>query len=113
MPVPTITYAQSVWLGALEWCESRGVPHAVNKVDRDGTPSFYSFQFKPSTFEYYALKYDVVSRETLEADFETYLASSTQQRKVVEQMLLHYDEITWTTQFPDCIKNKIGMPPRY
>ena len=35
----------------------------------------------------------------------------TTQRKVVEQMVLHRDEINWQKQFPWCVK-KLGRPPK-
>lgn len=112
---PVLTHAQEVWISALEWCESRGKPSAVNAVDRDGTPSYYSFQFKPDTFLYFGIKYGILlPDETTETEaFKNAFASHMMQRSVVEQMVLHYDEIEWTNQFPDCIIRKIGMPPRY
>lgn len=112
-PVPTISYAQNVWKNALEWCESRGVPSAVNKVDRDGTASYYSFQFKPSTFRAYGEMYEVIPKDLTDEEVHELMASSTMQHKVVDQMILHYKDINWRQQFPDCINNKIGMPPRY
>lgn len=103
---PTLTHAQEVWISALEWCESRGKPTAINKVDRDGTPSYYSFQFKPSTFDMFAAKYGI----------EGTIDSHAAQRAIVEAMVLD-PEITdaeWRDrQFPDCISRKIGLPPRY
>lgn len=99
--VPSVTHAQLVWSYALEWCESRGNPEAVNPKDNDGTPSYYAFQFKPDTFALFAGLYGVTGA------FEDYDA----QRAVIEQMLLHYDQIDWPRQFPGCIR-KIDMPPR-
>lgn len=101
--VPTLTHAQQVWKGALEWCESRGKIGAVNPKDRDGTPSYGSFQFKPSTLQYYAEKYNVPTA-TSTMDYAT-------QSAVVDQMILHRAEIDWSWQFPDCVK-RLGYPPR-
>lgn len=100
---PQITHAQDTWMRALEWCESQGIPGAVNPKDRDGTPSYSSWQFKPSTLDYYAEKYGVATTTVMDREV---------QKAVLEQMLLHYDEINWRQQFPDCINRKIGMPPR-
>lgn len=99
---PALSHAQEVWLGALEWCESRGNPVAVNKVDRDGTPSYGAFQFKPDTLWYFADLYGIEK----DPDYMLY----GQQRAVVEAMVLHRKEISWSTQFPDCVK-KLGAPP--
>lgn len=41
----------------LENCESNHIAWAVNPKDRDGTPSYGAYQFKPSTLLYYAKKY--------------------------------------------------------
>lgn len=100
-PKPTLTHSQEVWLHSLEWCESRGNPAAINKMDRDGTPSYGAFQFKPSTLDYYADMYGVATTTLM--DYET-------QRAVVEQMILHRGEINWSQQFPDCVK-RLGSPP--
>lgn len=97
----TLTHQQDVWVSALEWCESQGNSDAVNPKDLDGTPSYGSFQFKPSTLEMFAKKYGVATTTLM--DYET-------QRKVVEQMVLHRDEIKWEKQFPWCVK-KLGRPP--
>lgn len=101
--MPTLTHAQQVWKGALEWCESRGKTGAINPKDRDGTPSFGGFQFKPSTLQYYAEKYNVPTA-TSTMDYAT-------QSAVVDQMILHRAEIDWSWQFPDCVK-RLGYPPR-
>lgn len=98
---PTLTHAQDVWLGALEWCESRGDPSAINKKDRDGTPSYGAFQFKPSTLILYAKQYGLEATSTM--DYRT-------QRKVVEAMVLDQARINWNQEFPDCVK-RLGKPP--
>ena len=101
-PERKLTHAQEVWLGALEWCESNGNIAAINPDDLDHTPSWGAFQFKPSTLDYYAAKYGVATTTLM--DYKT-------QRAVVEQMVLHRDEIKWTQQFPWCVK-KLGLPPK-
>lgn len=47
--VPRFSHQQEIWMAALEWCESRGNNSAINWYDKDGTASYYAFQFKPGT----------------------------------------------------------------
>lgn len=115
---PKLTHRQEVWIGALEWCESQGKTDAVNPEDLDGTPSYGAFQFKPSTFFYYGEKYGVVyfqsTGENTEADEKAMIEQTKNyehQKKIVEQMVLHRDEIRWDRQFPGCVK-KLGWPPK-
>ena len=119
---PQLTHAQDTWMRALEGCESRGIPEAVNPEDRDGTPSYGAWQFKPDTFWYYAELYDVDTPNLQEqidtepvVDGKQSLTSPSFDRKyqrlVLKQMILHRDEIKWTQQFPDCVR-KLGLPPR-
>jgi len=100
--VERITHAQETWMRALEWCESHGVPEAVNPMDRDGTPSYGAWQFKPSTLDYYAELYDVATTSVKDRDV---------QEAVLTQMILHRDEINWRQQFPDCVNRFVGLPP--
>lgn len=101
-PAPALTHAQEVWKGALEWCETQGKVGAINPKDRDGTPSYYAFQFKPETFALYAKLYGITG--TLD-DYDA-------QSAIVSQMILHADSIDWEQQFPVCV-HKLGRPPRY
>ena len=118
-PVPVVapdpykvTHAQDTWIRALEWCESSGVETAVNKKDLDGTPSYYSFQFKPDTLKSYGIKYGVIPASIDEATFlQDDLGNYDIQIKVVE-MMVKDPTVKWTTQFPDCVKNHIGFPPK-
>lgn len=96
---------REVWLNALEWCESRGIHSAVNKVDRDGTPSYGPFQFKPSTFAHYVEKYAIAVPEG--EDFMHYES----QRAIVARMI-DDPEVNFANEFPDCVRNKIGPPPK-
>ena len=103
-PKPTLTHAQTVWKSALEWCESNGKKDAVNPVDRDGTPSYYSFQFKPSTFAAYAAKYGI------EGDISDYEAQSAIVTGMILDESLGYDDWRYR-EFPGCVA-KLGAPPR-
>ena len=105
--VPMLTRQQETWVSALRWCESRGVDTAVNKRDRDGTPSYGAFQFKPSTYAYFARKYGMAST--------TDYMNAEAQKEIVGRMLLDKDisdRQLRTQQFPDCIQRVIGLPPR-
>ena len=110
-PKPQLTHQQQVWVSVLEWCESKGIKTAINKVDRDGTPSYYSFQFKPGTFRYYGELYGVIPVGLTQTELMEKLKSYELQRSIVEQMVLNRDKIAWTKQFPDCVK-KFGLPPK-
>lgn len=93
---------QATWLSALEWCESRGVETAINKKDRDGTPSYGALQFKPSTYAYFAKVYGLAST--------TDYMSAEGQREIVARMIAD-PSVKWTQQFPDCVKHFVGFPP--
>lgn len=107
---PTLSHRQEVWLNVLEWCESRGDPTALNPEDRDGTASYGSFQFKPSTLHYYATLYKVIT-DVEKDEIMNLIYDYDIQRKTVTQMILHRDDINWHQQFPDCVK-KNGLPPK-
>jgi hypothetical protein len=97
-----LTRPQRAWLGALIWCESRGNVDALNKKDRDGTPSYGLLQFKPSTFTHYAKLYGI--------DGKAGYKDADTQEKIVEQMIIR-GGINWSQQFPTCTK-KLGTPPK-
>ena len=103
-----LSHRQKAWLGALEWCESRGNPEAVNKKDRDGTPSYGILQFKPSTFKYYGERYGIGEQLELGFSPDGYMNPDGQEF-IVEQMIIRGD-VDWNQQFPDCVK-KLGKPP--
>jgi len=110
IPKPILTHQQEVWRSALEWCESRGVKNAINPKDKDGTASYYSWQFKPSTFKAFGIKYGVLPKETTNAQIPELIKDYQLQKDIVGYMIL--DKSTrWEQQFPDCVKKKIGRPP--
>lgn len=100
---PTLTHEQEVWQYALEWCESQGKASAINPKDRDNTPSYGAYQFKPSTLTYFAKLYGIATSTEGVMD-------PSVQTKIVEQMILHRADIDWHQQFPDCVR-KLGLPP--
>lgn len=102
-----ITHAQMVWLYALEWCESAGRKDNINENDTDGTPSYFSYQFKPSTLKMYGDRYGMIGDEDIMQLIQDY----DLQRAIVERML-HDERVRWNREFPGCTK-KIGLPPRY
>lgn len=99
--VPTLSQRQLVWLHALEWCESKGRPEALNPKDKDGTPSYGLLQFKPGTFNTYAKLYGIDPKAGYK-DAET-------QEKIVSQMILRKN-IKWSHEFPQCTR-LLGNPP--
>lgn len=110
-PDRAVTHAQETWIRALEWCESRGLKEAVNPEDLDGTPSYYSWQFKPETFLGYAVKYGILPEETTLDEAKGIMKDYGKQREVVDGMIGDPD-VKWEREFPGCLK-KIGRPPKY
>ena len=111
---PSLRHDQEIYIAALEWCESRGIPSAVNPKDRDGTPSYGGFQFKPSTLAYFSQKYGIAVSPTMASPEDRTKADVMDydtQHKVLEAMVRDAGHINWSQQFPDCTK-KIGRPPQ-
>jgi hypothetical protein len=107
---PALTHEQEVWLHALEWCESRGVKTAINPKDLDGTPSYYSFQFKPSTFKLYGVKYGIFSRLISDERITEMLSDYRLQKRIVS-LMMQDEKVNWRREFPDCVR-KLGFPPK-
>lgn len=102
---------QEVWISALEWCESKGKNSALNPKDRDGTPSYSNFQWKPSTLLYYGKMYELIDENKTLTDVPELLKNYELQRNIVRAMIQDPD-VKWYIQFPECTKNKIGLPPK-
>jgi hypothetical protein len=110
-PVPVaLTPEQDAWIDDLQVCESRGDPTQVNWHDRDGTPSYYAFQFKPPTFRSFGEAYRVIPRGLSHAELMEALKRTDLQRAIVAHMI-HDPSVVWARQFPDCTQVYIGMPP--
>ena len=99
------------WILALEWCESNGDNTAINEIDLDGTPSYYAFQFKPSTFRYYAETYGIIEKGLPEQDLMNELADYKNTRATVWSMMQD-PTVKWENQFPWCVTKYIGRPPK-
>lgn len=105
-----LTHRQEVWLYSLEWCECQAIHTAINEKDLDGTPSYYAFQFKPSTFKSLGEKYGLIKKGLSDAEIMELMKSYELQREIVKNMM--FDTSTkWDKQFPGCVK-KLGWPPR-
>lgn len=116
VPAPTkeeldLKHRKETWISALEWCESRGRNDALNKVDRDGTPSYSNFQWKPTTLLYYGKMYGLVATSSMVANVPELLKNYELQRNVVRAMV-DDPKVNWYQQFPDCVKLKVGLPPK-
>lgn len=112
--VEIITHRQKVWLGALEWCESRGVGEAINKVDKDGTPSYYWLQFKPGTFRGYGEKYGLIEKGKSTEQIMELMKSYELTIAIMENMIADptITDKQWRySLFPGCTA-KLGTPPR-
>lgn len=112
--MPELTAAQDAWLDDLQSCESQNDPTQVNWHDRDGTPSYYAFQFKPGTFRSFGVAYRVIPRGLTHDELMIALKRTDLQRAIVAHMIFD-PSIRWAQQFPDCTSDSIGrhagMPP--
>jgi len=107
-----VTHATEVWISTLEWCESRGRGvDAINPNDSDGTPSYYHFQFKPTTFKYYVVKYGLALSGLEDEDYWNLMTDYETTREVVRAMTLD-SNVRFEKEFPMCVKMH-GFPPKY
>lgn len=106
-----LTHAQEIWISALEWCESHGKPEAVNPNDNDGTPSYYSYQFKPGTFRSMGELYGVIPKGHTQEEIMSLMKDTKLQRQIVRDMIKD-KSLDIGTQFPGCVR-KLGYPPVY
>jgi hypothetical protein len=104
-----LTHEQTVWLHALEWCESSGIPSKINRKDLDGTASYFSFQFKPSTFKAFGIKYGLFGRGITDAEVKNRLDDYNLQKKMVS-LMINDRQVNWRREFPDCAR-RLGPPP--
>lgn len=98
---PRLSSAQMIWLAKLMLCESGIKEGSINPKDLDNTPSYGLLQFKPSTFQGAAKKYE--------------LASTTDHMNAESQVAIVINWIldgsaNWRQQFPACT-DKLGLPP--
>ena len=102
---------KEAWIQKLRMCESSGIDTKINHRDVDGTPSYYAFQFKPSTFRMYAIRYNLISKLTPNSEIMKMIKSYEIQKEIVEKM---FDDpkVKWRNEFPDCVK-KLGLPPKF
>lgn len=99
------------WLSALEWCESQGLGTAINPEDLDGTPSYFWYQFKPSTFLGFGKQYGLLASTTkLEGILDREMKDYELTRNIVRHMARD-PKVNLYNQFPWCLK-KLGPPPK-
>lgn len=103
-------HRRETWLSALEWCESKGFNEAINPQDRDGTPSYYAYQFKPETFLLYGIKYFLIPSSTTKIELKELMKNYKLMRNIVRHMI-DDKSVDWYQQFPDCVRLKVGLPP--
>lgn len=99
------------WIHNLEMCESGGNNNAVNWYDKDGTASYYAFQFKPGTFRMYAERYKLINKGKSHDEIMQLLKRYDLQKSIVEQMV-DDPRVKWRNEFPDCVR-KYGLPPKF
>lgn len=107
---PILTDAQKGWRDDLEMCESGGNSEVINPLDKDGTPSYYAFQFKPGTFRGYGEQYKVIPKGLTQEELMEQLKSRQLQSDIVGYMILD-PQVNWFQQFPDCVR-RLGLPPQ-
>ncbi len=108
----TLTHEQEVWIGALQWGESNGIKTALNPKDRNGKRSVGCYQFQDDTFRLYVEKYQLLDIKNLdESDWLNWIWDCDLQTEIVKRMLGDND-VNWRNEFPDVIRNKIGLPPK-
>lgn len=108
---PARDHRLETWLSALEWCESQGVGTAINPEDLDGTPSYFWYQFKPSTFVGFGKQYGLIASSTTAASaLENEMKDYELTREIVRRMARDPGVNMWN-QFPWCMK-KLGPPPK-
>lgn len=100
-PADILSTQQRVWLNALRWCESNGFDGNINPKDRDGTPSWGRYQFKPGTFKNYNSIYGLPGGPLMDGEA---------QERIVEQMIIR-GGVKWSNEFPECTR-KLGYPPK-
>lgn len=106
-----LTARQRAWIGALEWCESRGGGlDTINWHDKDGTPSYYWFQFKPATFKAYGEKYKLIPEGLTLGGIMLAMEEHETMLRIVATMVTD-PEVKWANEFPGCYA-KLGVPPK-
>jgi len=109
-PFIGFSHRLEVWLSVLEWCESGGKGvKAVNPKDKDGTPSYYFFQFKPSTFKAYGIKYNLL-KESISDEEVFKCMENYELTKQIVRLMVQDKQVNLSNEFPACLR-KIGNPP--
>ena len=106
----SLEHRRDVYIHALEWCESRGYNTAINPKDNDGTASYYNFQWKPSTFKGYAIKYRLLPKGLEDSDYFNWMSDYDIQHAILKKMVVDKD-VVWSNEFPACTR-MLGTPPK-
>jgi hypothetical protein len=104
-----LPHRQEVWIHALEWCESNATD-AINPKDKDSTPSYYYWQFKPATFKAEAEKYGIIKKGLTNAEIMVAIKDYENQHLTINAMVRDGEHQNWEQLFPACVK-KLGRPP--
>ena len=97
---------------SLAVCESGGNNIAVNPNDLDNTPSYSTFQWKPSTWSLYVKRYKLWnSEEWDEADLVNAMWDTQYQKEIVKKMFTD-PRVDLRREFPGCSK-KLGLKKNY
>ncbi len=107
-----LTHAQTAWRYSLEFHESKAKESALNPKDKDGTPSYSYFQFKPDTVKLYGVKYKMIPENLSEKEYIELTKNLEFITEVVTRMICDKD-VVWKNEFPDVTQRFIGYPPKY
>ncbi len=108
-PQPSAT---DVLIDKLAQCESRGNNMAVNPNDLDNTPSYSTFQWKPSTWALYVKRYKLWnSKDWDEADLSNAMWDTQYQTAIVKKMFTD-PLVDLRHEFPSCSK-LLGLKKNY
>lgn len=87
-------------------CESGWRDEALNPKDLDGTPSYSTLQFKPSTLLYFGHRYGTIPDDLEDHEIYNLINDPAIQITTADKMIEEYghSEKFWRQQWPDCSK---------
>ena len=103
IPENQVSTTTTAILRDLRACESQGRDSAINPKDRDLTPSWGRYQFKPSTLYGWGKQYGTITDMEPAEIMNVIMDGDLQERTLIEVLKDHQkDKRWWNQQFPDC-----------
>lgn len=103
--VDILSKNQRVWIGALEYCESRGRSD-IKILDSNDRYSYGILQFQMDTFLRYGKKYGIIATSTTELEAEKMIYDPDLQEKVAHRILLDGGEKNWNNCYKKYLNEK-------